>query len=161
MPAPVGLLNYVFGALSATPVVLGHLVRGIEPGDSIWDFRPNSDRFTLREAIAHLADWEEIFIGRIIATRDQVNPILKSVDEGELCTLRNYSSTDVNESIAKFINGRNSLLALVQSLDTECWDRKCHREFVGDIDMYQLVTIIMGHDAYHLRQVAEYLETRS
>lgn len=156
MPAPAGLLNYLHGALAATPVVLNQLVTEIEPNSQVWDSRPFADRFTLREAIAHLADWDEIFMERIIATRDTDCPFLPSVDEGVLCTERDYASSDVLKSLQLFSQRRESLITLVKSLDEASWDKKCHREFVGDLDMFQLASIIPNHDAYHLRQVAEY-----
>lgn len=151
MPTPAPLLNYILNGLESTPILLDHLLHGVED----WDIKLAPDRFSLREMVAHLADWDPIFIERIERTRDESNPLLPSVDEGALALERDYAHQDASQNLSRFSSGRKELVELVKSLPESAWDKRAHREFVGDIDMFQLVALIVGHDAYHLRQAAE------
>jgi hypothetical protein len=150
VPEPVR--TYLLHDLAATPSILVSLLET----EADWDARPFPDRFSLREALAHLADWESIWQERITRICSEDNPFLPSVDEGKLAAERDYSSRSPQASIAAFIEGRNKVLKALRALPDEAWRRRGHREFVGDIDLFQLVVMISGHDGYHLRQVCEY-----
>lgn len=152
MPLSEVTIKYVVDGVAATPRVLFALLSGSPD----FDRRTDPERFTLREMIAHVADWDAIFAERIERARDEDNPFLPSVDEGQLAVERGYSSQDPATNLARFSESRAKLVALLQSLQPADWDRVAHREFVGDVTMFQLAAIILGHDAYHLRQAAEF-----
>jgi DinB superfamily len=157
MPVPEGVLHYLIGGIEGTPHVLSSLLSDLGPDDSRWDARPDPDRFTLREMVAHLADWDTVFFGRVERLRDEEDPMLKSVDEGALCETNDYASQLPLANLARLTVTRPKLASLLHSLSPEDWDKCGHREFVGDVDMLQLAVMILGHDAYHLRQAAEYV----
>ena len=46
---------YLISALEGTPDVLNGFLAPLGPEDQRWDFRPDPERFTLREVVAHLA----------------------------------------------------------------------------------------------------------
>lgn len=156
MPLPTAAQDYLVKALSATPVVLSSLLDGARDPD--WDRRPDPDRFTLREVVAHLADWEPVWLERLqrIATED--HPFLPSVDESQMVVENDYASTSPTESLARFVQGRETLVAYIRSVSDDLWDRTGDREFVGILTMHQQAYFALSHDAYHLRQVAEWLE---
>jgi len=74
---------YLLTDLECAPDVLARLLADVaEP--AMWDRRPDSDRFTLREMAAHLADWEGVFLARLTQTRDEENATLHGLDEGKV-----------------------------------------------------------------------------
>src|SRR5436190_13009197 len=114
---PVFARKYVLSGLSSTPDVLETILRGKESSDPIWDFRPDPDRFTLREMVAHLADWEPIFMERFQRTRSETEPRLPDYDEGKIAIERDYAHSDPIANLARFRAGRASLVTFLQSLD--------------------------------------------
>ena len=72
---------YLLLDLESAPDVLARLLADTsEP--AVYDRRPDPDRFTLREMVAHLADWEAVFLDRLSKTRDEENATLQGLDEG-------------------------------------------------------------------------------
>lgn len=150
VPEPVR--TYLFHDLEAAPLLMARVLDGAQD----WDRRRDPDRFSLREMIAHVADWEDIWQERIrrIATED--NPFLPSVDEGELVTKHDYAGQDPQANIARYQTGRRALVASIRALPDSAWTRPAYREFVGDVDFLQQVAMIVGHDGYHLKQAIEF-----
>lgn len=52
---------------------------------------------------------------------------------------------------------RAELLAKLRALPDESWSRTGHRQFVGDLTLFELTAIITGHDGYHLKQTLNYI----
>ena len=69
--------NYLLAGLAATPDILDALLKDAADDSPLWDARPDLERFTIREALAHLADWEPIWQARIIRIRDEDSPELR------------------------------------------------------------------------------------
>lgn len=149
---PEAVRTYLIHALEAAPSAIGRLLSE----DAEWDLRPDPDRFTLREMVAHLADWEPIWKDRLTRIATEDNPFLPSVDEGRLCAERNYSTLDPSESLERYRTGRAELIPMIRQFPDTVWLRPAHREFVGDVDFLQQVGMIIGHDGYHLKQALEF-----
>ena len=157
MPLPAAARDYLINALDGTPVVLAAILGARPDVDPIWDKRPNPDRFTLREALAHLADWEPIWRERIDKIQTGTHPFLPSVDEGALAVERDYASRSPSASLAKLALGRQELVTRLKTIPDDDWDLTGDREFVGVVTLQQQVYYILAHDAYHLRQAAEWI----
>ena len=149
--------KYVIDGIEGEPSVLSAVLASVGPEDSHWDKRLFPERITLREALAHWADWDEVFIRRIERIRDEEHPFLESVDEGRLCEERKYVGQDGIENLVRQKMSRVRLVSILRSLPDEAWERTANRELVGDVTMAQLAAMILGHDAYHLRQSADYV----
>jgi len=72
---PSRIRSYLLSDLECAPDVLSRLLSGITD-PALYDHRPDPSRFTLREMVAHLADWEVVFFTRLAQTRDESDPIL-------------------------------------------------------------------------------------
>lgn len=156
MPLPDAARDYLLKALDGTPVVLAALLGERSDDDPIWDKRPDPDRFTLREALAHLADWEPIWLERVAKIRTGSHPFLPSIDEGALAISNHYDTISPSESLRRFRDGRAACIENFKAIDRDAWDLTCDREFVGILTLQQLIYYVLAHDAYHLRQVAEW-----
>src|SRR5260221_4140057 len=149
--------KYITTALSGTPDVLEALLKGRTSDDSLWDFRPDPERFTLREMIAHLADWETIFLERFQRTRSETEPFLPDCDEGKLAVERDYSHTDPLANLARFRTGRAALTEFLRSLEEADWERSGFREPYGLMTLAIQAAQTLAHDGYHTQQVAQWL----
>lgn len=148
--------RYLLHGLAATPVVIDRLMRAATAADD--DRRPDPERFTLREVIAHLADWETVWRERLERIRAETEPLLPNIDEGRMAIERDYAHSHVTGRQAQFRDGRAALLRLLTSLQPEEWQRAGRHSEWGAMTIADLATLVLGHDAYHLRQIAEWLE---
>jgi len=90
--------------------------------------------------------------------RDEAEPFLESIDEGQLVIEHDYAHQDPISCIVRYGEGRTQLVALLSSLEDEVWDKTGNREFVGVLTGQMLASLIQGHDGYHLHQVVKWLD---
>ncbi len=147
--------NYLIHGLSATPVVIEYLLRDATEAD--YDRRPDPERFTIREAVAHLADWEGVWLERATRIIEEHHPTLPGYDEGQWAIDHDYARLDVMEQLRKFQHGRARLAAYLSGLTPVQWEREGEREF-GPISIAHQTAMVLGHDGYHLRQITEWLQ---
>jgi uncharacterized damage-inducible protein DinB len=148
--------TYLLSSIEGAPELFGRLLNGAV-GDE-FDYRPEPGRFSIREILAHLADWEEIWLMRMTLTRDEHEPLLASIDVGQLAIDRDYSHRDHVEQLRLFGVRRAALADFVRSLTRADWARVCVRPDIGRVTMEGLAVFVTLHDSYHVRQVAEWRE---
>jgi len=141
-------------ALSSTPGIITRFCNGVS--DAIADHDQGPDYFTLREVLAHLADWEPIWLERIQRIVQEESPVLPNIDEGEMAELNSYATTSVQTSLANFTRGRAVLVEYLQSLPEDAFARSGVRPEIGIITVKDIATIILAHDTYHIAQLARY-----
>jgi uncharacterized damage-inducible protein DinB len=155
---PERVQHYARTGLEGAPVILERLLDGMTDPEA--DRRPDPERFTLREVIAHLADWEPIWHERLKAIAEQNDPFLPSYDEGQYAIDHDYAHSVLSEQLAKFRAGREALARYVASVSVEAWSRTGRHSEMGPITFAELVTLVIGHDGYHFRQVVEFRQVR-
>jgi uncharacterized damage-inducible protein DinB len=153
---PEGARRYLLHGLAATPVVIDRLMREAKPED--YDRRPDPERFTLREVMAHLADWEPIWLERLRKIQAEENPPLQGYDEGQWAIDHDYDHANVTERQDRFRAGRERLVKFLEELPPEQWERTGQHSQWGALSITALATLILGHDGYHLRQISEWLD---
>lgn len=148
--------TYIIHGLRATPLVYTTLLQGVTEAEL--DRRPDPKRFTLREAVCHLADWEPLWLGRISAIAEQDNPFLPGYDEGQFAIDNDYAHAHAAEQLERFVAGRQKLADYIAALPAAAWNRSGVHEEAGPLLLGDLVALILGHDGYHARQMVEYRE---
>ena len=97
-----------------------------------FDERPAEGRFTLREAVAHLADFEPIFRGRMEAAYESPGVTVEPKDEGQMAIDHNYASQDLYANLENFAESepkpprssdRSRSRTLIKSWFTLAWVR--------------------------------------
>ena len=145
--------NYLFTALEAGPELLETMIEGLTAEEA--DLRPESERFTIREAVAHLADWEPIFLGRMKRICAEDRPKLVSIDEGQLAIDNEYDKTDPQLELKRFREGRQTLIAFLREREDSDW-RRIGDHFIGELSLEAMAFLPAIHDAYHLKQINDY-----
>jgi hypothetical protein len=157
MPVPQAALDYLLKALSAQPTIATALLGHVRHDSHVWDRRPDPSRFSLREVLAHLADWEPIWLERVRRFATEEHPFLPSVDEGALAAQHDYANSSPSDSLRAYVDGRRRLVQFLSTLPADAWDRTGDRELVGDLSLYQQVAMALSHDGYHMKQIVEWL----
>lgn len=155
LPEPVRA--YVLNSADHMPATLSALLSHLPPDSPVWETRPDADRFSLREIVAHLADWDDVWKERFTRTVSENAPQLNRPDVNQRMKEKGYAQADPQESLAHLIQSRDALTAWLRALPADAWDRLAHLDRMGDLTLETQATLILAHDAYHLRQIAEWL----
>lgn len=150
--------HYLLTDLDSAPDVLARLLRGVAAGDAAWDARPDPARFTLREMVAHLADWDAVFLGRLTDTRDNDDPVLQGLDEGQVALDHDYARADPAECLRRYGSGRAAIGAFLRGLSSEQWQRVGRHTEIGPVTLEAQAVLIAAHDGYHRRQALDWLD---
>lgn len=149
---PVYAVRYLISALEGTPAVVSALVADMPD----WDARPDPDRFSLREIVAHLADWEPVAHGRIVRTVAETVPTLPNWDEEAAAVIGDYAHTNPHESLLWLTERRAATVATLAALAESDWSRVAEREGVGMLSVERQAFLMLAHDGHHLRQIVEW-----
>lgn len=148
--------NRLLSALTGTPDVLDALLGSLGPHSPRWDARPDPARFTLREIVAHLADYEVIWLERVTRTRGEANPLLVRVDPAVLADENDYAHSDALMSLARFRERRAALVDFLSGLAEDEWQRV--GQMAGEpLTLEEQAAFVVIHDGYHTGQVAQWL----
>ncbi len=148
--------RYILGALENNAVVLNYLLRDLPADSPRWDARPDAERFTLREIVAHLLDYDMICRERFERVIREDQPELPDWDESE-ATLH-YAQRDAARELPVLLESRQTFAAWLEGLTEDEWQRTGSRPGVGTFSVFSGVALMLGHDAYHLRQTSEWLD---
>jgi uncharacterized damage-inducible protein DinB len=146
---------YIRSALGFSPTIIERLVAKLPSG--AFDARPDPDRFTVREAICHLADWEPFFLERLIGAVTIDNFRIVPYDEGQLAIDNDYANQDIERTLKRFRIGRSTYIAYVETLSLEDLDRPAYHPERGHLTAGDLIDMVVGHDVYHIEQISAQL----
>lgn len=142
---------YLIRALEMTPrLVENELKRG-----SDFDVRPHADRFSMREVVAHLADWEPIMLTRIQTGVHTPGSDILAYDEGEMAVTNRYSETDPFERLRTWKSDRAKTIEYVSGLTDEDFAKPVVHPERGPMLVGDIAHMLVSHDIYHLDQLAE------
>lgn len=147
--------TYLVDGLRASPKVLGYLMTQVP--DSTWDQRPDSDRFTLREVFAHLADWDTVWLERLDLLSNEEDAQLPDRDPDQLARDHDYANADPAACLQDFQSRRAELVNRLGSLPSDDWGRRGEHQVRGGFSVEDLAVTALGHDNYHLAQVSEWI----
>ena len=144
--------KYMLTGLAGTPDILERLCAALPVESDVWDFRPDTDRLTLREILGHLANFEPVARERVILTCEQDNPYFARMGAEP-----DYSGIDPLETLARMRAGRAALLEVLNNLTDEQWERPAVSQFIGPITIEAQAMFLLAHDSYHTTQIAQWL----
>jgi hypothetical protein len=145
---------YLFPGLEFGPRIVERLAAQVPAARH--DEKTNPDRFTLREAIAHLADWEPILRDRIKSAVENPGSPVQGLDEGARAQEMNYRAMNVGEQIARFKEERAKTIQYLRSLPEDAWTRHILHNEKGRQTVADQANQLLGHDLYHIDHLTEF-----
>lgn len=145
-------------SLRHTPKILGSLLKTI-PEDR-WTEPGKGDRFSLLEVVCHMADFEEVFLDRIQAAIETEVPTFESIDISDRAVKMGYRQRDLPKELASFMSRRRDTIRYLESLGEDQLARELIQSF-GRMTVKDFVSVIAGHDLYHIEGMTDYLEAAS
>jgi len=154
----------LLASLSGTPDVVDELVRRLMPHDPAWDLRPDPNRYTLREILAHLYALETRWYERIAQTSASDGVTLPLLDIAALEVEFEISTSDPVVNREKFREKRLSLVRMLKDLDDDHWLHIGYWPRLGEDDLRgkpvtleAMAAFVTIHDGYHTAQIAQWL----
>ena len=148
--------NYLMAALEGTPEMFDRALLGLTPEEA--DRKPDPERFNIREVLAHMAEWEDVWLLRMQRLCAEDHPTLEGYDEGVWAIEHNYAATDPMEQMRLLRERRARLVAFLRERTPDEWNRTALRPEIGVLTLEGLALLIPLHDLYHLRQIAQWRE---
>jgi uncharacterized damage-inducible protein DinB len=152
------MIAYSIQGLAFAPTILERMFSRIP--EARLDERESADRFTPREVIAHLADWEPIFLSRMQTAIDSPGSTVMVFDEGELAREHRYAEQMPMECLARFRRDRLETVAWLLGLAPEDFRKQVVHPERGPMTVDDLATYVFAHDAYHFEQLSSFLGER-
>jgi hypothetical protein len=146
---------YLFSGLEATPRALERIMRAIP--EARWNEKLVIDRFTPREVIAHLAEWEPIMRDRVRSAVDQPGSTVSIFDEGAMAVAGRYAESDPIEQLRLLEVERQKTVAYLRSLDSNVLQRSALHPERGEQTAEDFANTFLGHDLYHNEQLTAWL----
>lgn len=147
---------YLMPSIEFGPIVIKRLLEQISQ-DRL-DEAIHPDRFTPREVIAHLADWEPIMRARLQAAVSQPGSPIQAHDEGQMALDHGYAKTHSAEQAEVFRKERHATAEYLRTLAPEDWKGHAKHPERGVQTVEDLANLLLGHDLYHIEQLSEYLK---
>lgn len=147
--------NYFAIGVESNARVFQFLLQDLPDADSRWDAKPDPERFSLREIVAHLVDYDSISRERFERMIREEKPELSNWDEGEAAA--HYDTRNPAHQIESLLLSRRELKDWLLGLSEREWKCLGTRPQVGDFSVEEGAALILAHDAYHLTQIVEWL----
>jgi len=151
----VSRLIYLDQGLALVPATLRRIVEKVDP--SRYDERLATDRFTLREAIAHVTDMEPVLRWRMELAAKAPGSTVPNFDQDEEAVAKNYAAWDVGQTLDLFAEERAKTMAAYRSFSEAQLKLCVTHPILGEVSIFDLAVFVLGHDMYHLDQASAYL----
>ena len=128
--------------------------------EALLRWRPAPEEWCLLEVVGHLIETEERgFAGRMRTILTEERPQFTTWDPSTVARERRDERRDPAELLAEFIRRRTSGVALVEALTIADLDRGGDHPEVGFLTVNDLLHEWIHHDANHLRQMLDNIQT--
>ena len=142
-------------AIRHTPVILERIVDEV-PMERFTE-QLSVDRFTLTEMVAHLADFEETIMDRLVTASEKPGSPIENFDEEARSVEKNYAAKNIRHEIDTFATRRRETILYLESLPEEKWSNTVVHPGLGTMTIADLLCNLHGHDLYHIEQASAYM----
>jgi hypothetical protein len=136
---------------ASAPATLARLLDGVS--DELLARRPSSEKWSVREIVAHLADDELVGAYRIRMILSAPGTDIQAFDQDVWARTGRYASSEPAASLALYRVLRQANHALLLALEPEEWDRFGIHAERGCESVRDIVAYYAGHDINHFRQI--------
>lgn len=149
--------NYFASGVENNARVFQFLLRDLPDGDPRWDAKPDLNRFSLREIVAHLVDFDTVSRERFERMIREEKPEFPNWNPGDAAV--HYDTRNPLHGIESLLLSRRELKDWLLGLSEREWKCTGTRPNVGEFSVEEGAAMMVAHDAYHLAQVVEWLKT--
>ncbi len=145
-----------FNVLSATTKKVGRMLK--RATKSSLRKRPGSDRWSVAEILAHLAESELVFGYRLRLVLGANGTPIQAFDQNAWQANARYLHNDPKKAFQLFEILRANNVALLKSIPKEQWDFYGMHQERGKETVSRMVEMFAGHDVNHVKQIESILK---
>ena len=139
----------------ATAKKLAGLIKGA-PASKLRK-RPEPEKWSVAEILAHLAEAEIVICWRVRAILGAPGIAIQAYDQDAWAQAGQYAKRDARKSLEEFRELREMNLAFYKRLTPEQWNHHGMHSERGEESIGRLAEMMAGHDINHLEQIAKIL----
>jgi DinB superfamily len=139
--------------LEKTPVLYETLLADL-PSDLL-QWKPGPDRWSISEVLAHVAEIEKVYSGRVRRMVAEDSPAFQRYEPPGPTDEATYTRGLAAEHLARFVTDRRAVVGLLKGLPAAAGARSGTHSELGVITVSQMLCEWASHDLGHLRQIAE------
>jgi|LakMenEpi03Aug12_release.lakeMendotaPanAssembly.Ray.scaffolds.fasta_scaffold284116_2 uncharacterized damage-inducible protein DinB len=149
--------DYVLKAFSKTPHIVERVLR-VFPHDRLDDVI-EKDRFTAREVIAHLADYEQTVLERFRTAKLKPGTQVDNYDPDERAASHKFSEKEPFREAEVFESRRGITVTYLSEFTEEDWKSTFVHPSGKTMTARDYLNMLVGHDLDHIDQLSAYLAT--
>jgi len=139
-------------AAETSPKEIAAAVSGLP--DKVLRYKPSSDKWSILEILAHLADIEILYAYRIRQMLADKKPVIAPIDQDDWARNLGYTEAVPAELVALYALNRHHNLRLLRRLKPADLQKSAfHPEYKKDVTVAEMVERMGGHGANHLQQI--------
>ena len=137
----------------AGPKVLRQAVAGMTPLEL--DARPIPGKWSTREVVCHLADYEPVYANRMKRVMTENEPAISGGNPDALAARLAYGSRDVEEELTLIELVRKQMARILRALKAEDFQRRGIHDTRGPMTLANMLERVTGHIPHHVRSIDE------
>ena len=119
------------------------------------DARPIENKWTIREVVCHIADFEPIYADRMKRVIAEEEPPLQGGDPSLFVARLAYAQRDVAEELELIEVTRRQMARILRAVGPEAFQRKGIHSKAGPLTLEILLQRITGHIPHHIKFIDE------
>jgi uncharacterized damage-inducible protein DinB len=117
--------------------------------------RPVAGKWSTLEVVAHLADFEPVFVDRMKRIIALSSPLLLVADENDFAKHLAYHDRDLNEELTLIEATRTSMARILRTLPAAAWTKTGVHSVKGLLALEAVLQGAINHILHHLPFIAE------
>lgn len=117
------------------------------------DARPIAGKWSTREVVCHIADFEPIYADRIKRVVAEEVPTLLGGDPDDFAAKLHYEARDIDNELQLIRVTRIQLASILKSLDETEFERVGMHSRDGELSVKTLLERITGHIPHHIETI--------
>ena len=137
----------------AGPAQLRKAIAGMTPAQI--DAAPVAGKWSTRQVICHIADFEPVYADRIKRVIAEDQPLLMSGDPDEFAAKLAYGQRDLHVELQLIEVVRQHLAGILRTMSPEVFQRSGKHSRDGLLTIEVLLKRIAGHIPHHIQSIIE------
>lgn len=138
---------------AAGPACLRNAVAGMTGAQ--WDAAPIPGKWSTRQVICHVADFEPVYVDRMKRAVAEEFPTIFGGDPDAFALKLAYEQRDIEEELQLIEAVRRHMARILRTLPSETFERQVNHSEAGPLTLRQLLTNITHHIPHHVAFINE------
>ena len=143
----------LLSAYEQGPALLKSVIDLVDP--SAFDLTPIPGKWSIRQVICHIADFELVYADRMKRVLAEDNPTMFGGDPDQFAAKLHYEQRCVMEELELISVVRSQMARILRSADLEDYQRTGVHSEAGPLTLETLIERVTGHIPHHIKFLEE------